>query len=263
LRAEPAQDAREASVSTAVRRDEQDVAPCLPLVLSWDRGANPPPVRAVRVPGRARVRPIGLEAPPWHDTGRTDRPFDFCDHVRRLCGDIARRCPELGHIDVSRLLFAMTQARSGRRHGLQARVTPLRFRGGRLHRPRRGVLYQVQRYLIDDRDMLYLVAFCLPRFLDQDFDDKFVTLFHELYHISPAFDGDLRRHGGRYALHSHSKRAYDEHMAHLARAYLASRPDPALHAFLRLNFAQLQHRHGSVTAVVVPRPKLIPVAAAR
>jgi hypothetical protein len=52
-------------------------------------------------------------------------------------------------------------------------------------------------------------------------------------------------------------------MAQLAREYLATRPDPSLHAFLRLNFAQLQHRHGSVHAVVVPRPKVIPVIAAR
>ena len=118
----------------------------------------------------------------------------------------------------------------------------------------------MQRYFVDGREMLYLVTFCLPRFLDQDFDDKFITLFHELYHISPAFDGDLRRHDGRYAMHSHSKREYDAHMAELARAYLAGGADPALHAFLRLDFAQLQHRHGSVVGVVVPRPRLLPLA---
>jgi hypothetical protein len=119
----------------------------------------------------------------------------------------------------------------------------------------------VQRYLVGGREMLYLLTFCLPRFLDQDFDDKFITLFHELYHISPSFDGDLRRHPGRCAIHSSSKRRYDQHMAALAREYLASRPDPALHAFLRLNFAQLERRHGSVVGAIVPRPKLIPVAA--
>ena len=87
--------------------------------------------------------------------------------------------------------------------------------------------------------MLYLVTFCLPRFLDQDFDDKFITLFHELYHISPAFDGDLRRHAGRCDLHSNSKRLYDAHMADLARSYLSNGADHGLHDFLRLNFAQL------------------------
>jgi hypothetical protein len=250
-------------VSTVVRQDGQTIAAALPLLLSWRRGENPLPVRPVRVPGRSRARAAGLEAPPWHESGPPGYPFDFCGHVRRLCEDVARRCPELAHIDVGRLLFGMTQARSGRRHGLQARVTPLRFNEGRLTRRRRGVAYQVQRYLVDDCDMLYLVTFCLPRFLDQDFDDKFVTLFHELYHIGPDFDGDLRRHQGRYDLHSHSKKDYDRHMAGLARAYLATKPDPALYGFLRLSFAQLQHRHGSVAAVVVPRPKLIPVSAAR
>src|SRR5205807_9735779 len=134
-----------------------------------------------------------------------------------------------------RLLFGATQARNGHMHGLQARVTPLRFRDGKLTRRRRGTNYQVQRYWVDQREVLYLVTFCLPRFLDLDFDEKFVTLFHELYHISPAFDGDLRRHDGRYAMHSHSQRLYDQQMAALARGYLRDGADPKLHAFLRLN----------------------------
>jgi hypothetical protein len=230
-------------------------------VLRWPRPDAPLPVRAVRPAGPPR-RGLGLEAPPWHATGQAGRPFDFCHHVRRLCADVAARCPELSHIDGSRLLFGITQARSARTCGLQARVTPLRFRDGKLLRQRRGVTYQVQRYFVDDREMLYLVTFCLPRFLDQDLDEKFVTIFHELYHIGPAFDGDLRRHSGRCALHSRSMRGYDAHMAALARAYLASNPDPDLHAFLRLDFAQLVHRHGSVLGVVVPRPKLIPIAVA-
>jgi predicted metallopeptidase len=230
-----------------------------PLLLRWDAPNRPLPVRMVRAPAHARGRSLGLDAPPWHVTGPMDRPFDFCGHVRRLCADIVSRCEELRHVDVSRLLFAMTQARSGRLHGLQARVTPLRFRHGALQRQRHGIPYQVQRYLVDGRDVLYLVTFCLPRFLDQDFDDKLVTIFHELFHINPDFDGDLRRHAGRYDVHSHSKRAYDKHMAHLARAYLASGADPSLHGFLRLSFAQLQYRHKQVAAVAVPRPKVLPI----
>lgn len=239
------------------------VAPCLvarpsysslPLVCSWQ---DPLPLRSIRPPGKPK--PLGRDAPAGIVTGPLDRPFDFSGHVRRLYADIATRCAKLRHIDVSRLLIGVTQARSGRAFGLQARVTPLRFQGGRLLRRRRGVTYQVQRYLVGGYEMLYLVTFCLPRFLDQEFDDKLVTLFHELYHIGPAFDGDLRRHAGRCQMHTHSKRAYDRHMAGLAKAYLDDGADPDLHAFLRLNFAQLHQRHGGVVGVVVPRPKLIPV----
>jgi predicted metallopeptidase len=231
-----------------------------PLELRWGGDRPPLPLRAVRLPPQARRRPGGREAPPWYDTGKASVPFDFTAHIRRLCADMVARCEELRHIDLNRVLFGMTQARSSRAHGLQARVTPLRSRAGALRRHHRGVCYQVQRYFIDGREMLYLVTFCLPRFLDQTFDEKFITLFHELYHIGPAFDGDLRRHGGSCDLHSQGKKGYDVQMAHLARAYLAGGANPALHHFLRLDFDQLQHRHGSVVSVVVPRPKLIPVA---
>lgn len=65
--------------------------------------------------------------------------------------------------------------------------------------------YEVQQYYVDGREIYYLVTFCLPRFQDQTLENKLVTVFHELYHISPEFNGDLRRHQGRCAWHTHSK----------------------------------------------------------
>jgi hypothetical protein len=230
-----------------------------PFVRCWDAKTAQLPVRLIHAPARARAHPLSVAAPPWLPSGPANKPFDFCGHIRRLCADIVASCEDLRHIDVSRLLFSVAQARSARPFGLQARVTPLRFHGGELVRRRHSTTYRVQRYFVGRREMLYVVAFLLPRFLDQDFDDKFITLFHELYHISPRFDGDLRRMDGRCTLHSESKRGYDAYMADLARAYLGNGADPKLHSFLRLNFAQLQHRHSQVVGVVVPRPKLIPL----
>lgn len=228
-----------------------------PFVLSWNEPGNPLPMRVIRGPAKTLV--MGMEAPPWIDSGSLEKPFDFCGKIKQLCGGIVRNCHELSHIDVSRILVAVTQARTTRTHGLQARVTPLRFRNGGLIRRRRGTLFQIQRYYVNSREVLYLVTFCLPRFLDLSFDEKFVTLFHELYHINPAFDGDLRRHEGRYSVHSHSQRLYDQHMAALARGYLTNGADTKLHDFLRLDFAQLQQRHQRVLGVMVPRPKLYPL----
>jgi predicted metallopeptidase len=245
-------------VAFAARIDESITSSQFPLMCRWNETNRPLPVRNVRMPARGR-RAHPLELPADVHTGPHDTAFDFCGHVQRLSADIVRRCEILRHIDVSRLLFGITQARTGLGHGLQARVTPLRFRDGQLIRRRRGVTYQVQRYFVDSREMLYLVTFCLPRFLDQDFDDKFITVFHELYHISPDFNGDLRRHGGRYAIHTRSKCGYDRHMNQLAREYVAGGADRRLHDFLRLNFAQLRHRHGEVLGVMVPRPKVVPL----
>lgn len=242
----------------ALRPDGENSRRRLPLMLRWG-GASPPlPVHAIRAPVKGRAAPL-----PSVPTGPVNQPFDFSKWVHRLCADIVGRCPDLGHIDMSRVLIGVTQARSARLNGLQARLTPLRFPGGRLVRNRKGTHYQVQRYLVDSREILYLLTFCLPRFLDRDFDDKFVTLFHELYHISPAFDGSLRRYPGRCAIHVRGTRRYDEYMAQQARQYLADGADLSLHAFLRLNFAQLERRHGSVVGAVVPRPMTIPVAAGK
>ncbi len=245
-------------MSRTVSRRKQRSATLPSLILQWaDDSALPR--KEVRSPSQKSARIVGLEAPPWHDTGRRDEQFDFTSHVARLTEDIALRCEELAHLKVEKLLFTMTQARNAQSHGLQARVTPLRFQNGELLRKRRGALFQVQRFVVGEEEKLYLVTFCLPRFLNQTFDEKLITLFHELYHIGPKLDGDLRRHEGRCSLHTRSKRDYDDHMASLARAYLATRPDPKLSDFLRLDFAQLQHRHGKVISVVLPRPKVIPV----
>lgn len=223
----------------------------LPLELRWDARA-PLPARWV-IPDSAKLK---LPDPP-EPTG-----FDFTARMRALCDDVTSRCPELYHVDMPRVLLSFTPSRNRSRYGLQARVTPLRFRNGALTRRHGATDYQVQRFFVDGREMLYVLTFCLPRFLDQPFREKLVTVFHELYHIGPAFDGDLRRHPGRYAVHSHSKDRYDARMVELVRAYTANHPDPQVFQFLRAGYRELWDNHGGVTGVVVPRPKLLPVGCA-
>jgi hypothetical protein len=230
-----------------------------PLELRWGANTTPLPIRAVR---RARGPAPGIfTGQPWFDTGPHQVTLDFSARMRRLIDDVVRRRPEWSHLKPEQILIGFTQANLRGLHGLQARVTPLRFADGELRKRHRGFIYQIQRYFNDETEYLYLLTFCLPRFLDQDFDHKMVTLFHELYHIGPKFDGDLRRHEGRYHIHSHSKCDYDRHAAELARSYLAEKPDPRLSSFLRLNFEQLHKRHGKVVGIVVPRPRLVPLAA--
>jgi len=229
-----------------------------PLILRWQEPHDPLPLRTIRATRSNRWAWFASRSS--MDSGQpADQAFDFGANIQRLVLDIAARCPDFQHLQPPRILVTVTVARGNHAHGLQARVTPLRFEKGTLIRKRRGIPYHIQRYFLGAHEFLYLMTFCLPRYLDQDFDQKVVTLFHELYHISPAFDGDIRRHEGRYHQHSHSKCEYDKRMVEYAREYLAGKPDPSLHAFLRLDFAQLQERHGAVTGVVVPRPKMIPI----
>lgn len=221
----------------------------------WGAGARPLP-RRWALPDGTAARYATRGASRSHVARE---PLDFTGRIHQVCADVARRSPELAHIDPARVLFTFTPARNRSVYGLQARVTPMRFREGHLYRRFRGALYQVQRYFVDGTEVLYLVTFCLPRFLDQTFEEKLVTVFHELYHVGPRFDGDLRRHGGRYDVHSRSKRAYDAHMAELVKRYLVGHPDPGSLSFLRHGADGLWAAHGGISGVTVPRPKMVPV----
>lgn len=228
-----------------------------PMLVRWGDGANPLPVRLIRSK-QAGLSGRFQEPPAWLVTGAADMPFDFTGHMHRLLADIVARCEPLRHIDVSRVLVAVVRARNSRSHGLQARLTPLRPAGlGRAP----GAACRVQRYFLGRHEFYYIMTFFLPRFLNQDFSEKLVTLFHELYHIGPRCQGDLRVSEGSRRLHSPNRQQYDREMAALAREYLSGQPDPSLHVFLRLDFAQLQHRHGAVAGIVVPHPRRIEYSA--
>jgi hypothetical protein len=233
-------------------------APRYPLVYQWsgEEGDAPLPVRAIK-PLRPLPKPVQVHA--QGVLGLAREPFHITRHIHALCCDIAQKTTQLSHIDMQRVLIGITRARSRRPHGLQAKVTPLRLRHGQLTQKRRGWNYQVQQYYVGEVEMLYVMTFCLPRFLDLGFEEKMITIFHELFHISPDFNGDLRRHDGRYYQHTHSKKKYDCHMKEHVQAYLQSQPDSSLYGFLHHTFEELHERHGQVKGVSVPVPKLVPL----
>ncbi|MBW3541242.1 MAG: hypothetical protein KY476_13320 [Planctomycetes bacterium] len=189
--------------------------------------------------------------------------FDFTTAMRRLCDDICRRVPDFHHIRMDEVAVTFAQARRRVSWGLQAKLTPMRFERGALVTRRAGRLWTVQRLFEGDREMLYILTFYLPRFLDHSFREKLVTVFHELYHIGPLFDGDIRRMNGRYHVHSHSQKEYDRQMELLVERYLASGPPLELYGFLKKRFRQLQRDHGAVVGTQVTVPKLIELPESR
>ncbi len=197
--------------------------------------------------------------PASRGSGPREPGFDFTFHARRLCDDLTARLPELAHIDMARVAVGFSQARKNVRHGLFASLTPLRFAGGRTETVRQGRRWTIQR-LVDasGREMLYVLTFYLPRFLDLEFHEKLSTVVHELWHIGPRFDGDLRRFAGRCYVHSGSQKRYHAHAAQLARQWLAMNPPESLYAFLRHDFRGLTARYGRVFGRQAPAPKLIP-----
>ena len=66
----------------------------------------------------------------------------------------------------------------------------------------------------------YVMDFYVPVFFNLSFREKLVTVLHELYHISPKFDGELRTFKGRSYQHGPSKEKYDNYMEYLCDKYI-------------------------------------------
>ena len=190
----------------------------------------------------------------------TSKGLDFTAAMRRFCVDAAARVEALAHVEMDRVAVSFSQARKATHHGMYASLTPMRFEGGRRHTIRRGRKWSVQRLCdASGNEMLYILNFYLPRFLDLPFREKLVTVFHELWHVGPDFDGDIRRFPGRCFAHGSSQKAYDAQVSRLVDAWLTSDPPADLCEFLRGDFRGLSARHGRIYGRKIGVPKLIPL----
>ena len=186
--------------------------------------------------------------------------LNFTAHMRQLCADIAARLPEFSHIDVELVAIRVCQTRKDSAHGIYASLTPLRLEGGRRVVVRGSRSWGIQPLRDSSgREMLYLLSFYLPRFCNQPFKEKLATIMHELWHIGPCFDGDLRRLPGRCFAHGHSAEEFHKAMRHWAERWLGAGPPQELFAFLEGDFRQLCLRYGKIFGTRVRTPKLIPL----
>lgn len=174
------------------------------------------------------------------------KPFDYTAHVDRLIENITALCPAFTHIDTRRVLTGWSQSRVGGEHGVYATIQGLRFAGGAETLKRGSSLYRWQRVTHEGEEILYVIYFMLPRYANLPFRSKLTTVFHELFHVSPRCDGDLRRFAGRNYAHGHSREVYNARLQPWIDDYL-KRPDSAqFTGFLHLTFSEIEERYSGV-----------------
>lgn len=180
--------------------------------------------------------------------------------LERLIADITQRMKEFGHIDPERVMVCVSSTRGGGVHGTYAKIHPLRFENGSrttVVRRRRGTaLYEIPPVIHQGREMLYVIYFLVPRFLNLSLREKLITIVHELYHISPDFNGDIRRFPGKNYAHGSSRKKFNALMGGFVESYLQSLNDPAGLAFLEGDMEAIRARHGSIVGRKMAAPRL-------
>lgn len=185
--------------------------------------------------------------------------FNLTRALEELVADIVTHVDDFSHIDPSRILICVSSTRGGGVHGTFAKIHPLRFQGGcrtrEVKRGRKVYLCTMPTVTHHDREILYLIYFLVPRFVNLPLREKLITVFHELYHISPCFDGDIRRFPGRNYAHGASRKRYNARMARLVDDYLDDKHCPEL-GFLDADMAALRARYQTIVARRFPAPKV-------
>jgi hypothetical protein len=180
--------------------------------------------------------------------------------LESLVADIVSRVDVLVHIDPSRLLICVASTRGGGIHGTFAKIHPLRFRGGessiQVKRGRKTCVCTMPQVTHKGVEMLYIVYFLVPRFFNLPLREKLITIFHELYHVSPGFDGDIRRFPGRNYAHGSSRKRYNAVMAGLVDEYLKMLDPAAVPDFLLGDMAGLRERYRTIVGRRFPAPKI-------
>lgn len=181
--------------------------------------------------------------------------IDYTKYLRETVTDMVAVCSELRHIRLGRVAFSFSKAKTTKQNGLLASLTPLRFEGGQTVTSKRGILYQIPQLVIGGVEMLYIVSFVYPRFLDLSLEQKTNTIIHELWHISEEFNGDIRRYPGRTFAHSGRRSRFDEEVEVVAAKWLQRTPFPL--DILRLDSTNLIKKYGKVVGQKVTKPRLV------
>ncbi|WP_085814100.1 hypothetical protein [Geoanaerobacter pelophilus] len=185
--------------------------------------------------------------------------LNLTGELERLIRDITARIPQLQHVMPDRLLVCVSTGRTTR-GGSLAKIHPLRFAGGersvKARRGRRSVLCTMPTIKHQGEEMLYVIYFLVPRFLELPQREKLITIFHELYHISPACDGDIRRFPGRNYAHGSSTKSYNLLMGKLVDAYLEMIPEHSSLDFLEGDLASLRSRHKAIVGRRLQAPRI-------
>ena len=205
----------------------------------------------------------------------TGQMINYTDHISRLMADVIARVPDLGYIDLARVLVFARFGRSDAEgayatcHALSLPSSEPSYyfwrdrRTGEMTRRSEWFVTKSPSVQLGTARMDYLISFCLPRFCDQTLARahkehvypgaepwvaKLDTIVHELYHIDPSMTGirKLPLGNGKVSTRTHSPQFFRD-VTRMVKQYLASRPDPALTDFLTCDFAALTARFGRVT----------------
>lgn len=159
--------------------------------------------------------------------------------------------------DINRILVAGSKNKKESKRGTYSKVVPLRFKNGKSVIRYEGHNYCIPKIKVSGTEILYIIYFYMPSFFNLNAEEKIKVLFHELYHISPDFNGDIRRIGSVKYAHGHSGKKFEENYLSHAEKFFSYIKKTRYFDFLTMNFADFNRHFSKIKINRVKKPKPI------
>ncbi len=165
--------------------------------------------------------------------------INLTDVLTLIIHDMIKSTDEFAGFDSNRILVCCASNRRDGRGATYGKLLPLRFKDGSEFIKHNGRYYTIPKVLIGKTEMLYIIYLYIPRFFDLSARDKVNVLFHELYHINPGFNGDIRRMGNFKSAHGHSRKSFEERYIEYAESFFKNIKNSPYYNFLEMNSIEL------------------------
>jgi predicted metallopeptidase len=189
--------------------------------------------------------------------------INLTDTLSLITHEMIIRTPEFRGYDINRMLICCASNRSDSRGGIYGKLVPLKFEGGSDIINFHGRTYTIPKIIHNNIEIRYLIYYYHPKFFDISAREKVNVMFHELYHISPDFNGDIRRMGKFKKAHGHSKKSIEEKYLVYAEEFYRYVKETPYHAFLEMSSRDLQNSFKKIKCRRMKTIKPVPVEAAQ
>ncbi len=185
------------------------------------------------------------------------KAINISDFLHALIADACGRISFFSHIDTEKLHICISSNRAGGRGATFGKVVPMKFKGGEEILHYRGKCYAMPKIEVNSIRILYIIYFYIPRFTDLAPIEKIRVIFHELYHIHPDFNGDIRRFGKNGSVHGKSKKQFDTQFEREVISYAEEIRNTPMWEFLSLNTSEIFKNYQKVLSYRMKTPKPI------
>lgn len=158
---------------------------------------------------------------------------------------------------MNRILISIAFNRKNSRGFTLAKLVPLRFKDGSNILKYNNKRYTMPRIVNNGISLLYIIYFYSPKFFDLPPIEKLRVIFHELYHISPEFNGDIRRLGRVKAAHGASKKKYNIQFEKELQQFYSTISETQIKYFLDLDTNLLRKNYQNIYCRRMKLPKPI------